>query len=421
MQSAVATERSLLRELLQPVVIVSALGYFVDIYDLTLFMTVRDESLRDLGLGHLIKGGAWYHDLMSWQMAGMLLGGILFGMLGDRLGRLATLFGSILLYSLANLANAYVATFEGYAALRFISGIGLAGELGGCIALVAETLSRERRGYGTALVAAVGVMGAVAAGLMAEVVHWRTNYIIGGVLGLCLLVLRIGVRESALFHKARDTHEPGAVSRGNFFALFNQRDRLLRYLCCVGIGLPTWYTIGILVQRASSHFAPAFHIEGAVITSRAVALFYLGLTFGDLASGAISQVLRSRRKAVAGFLVASLACAALYLFGSEGWTNTQLYVLIFVMGLGMGYWALFVTIAAEQFGTNLRATAATSVPNFARGSLILLTAAFTWLNGQYSAPTAAIVLGVACFTVAGVSLLCLRETFGIDLDYLERD
>ena len=336
MQPAVATERSLMRELLQPVVIVSALGYFVDIYDLTLFMTVRDESLRDLGLEHLIKGGAWYHDLMSWQMAGMLLGGILFGMLGDRLGRLATLFGSILLYSLANLANAYVATFEGYAALRFISGIGLAGELGGCIALVAETLSRERRGYGTALVAAVGVMGAVAAGAMAEVVHWRTNYIIGGVLGLSLLVLRIGVRESALFHKARDVHAPGAVSRGNFFALFNQRNRLLRYLCCVGIGLPTWYTIGILVQRASSHFAPAFNIEGAVITSRAVALFYLGLTFGDLASGAISQVLRSRRKAVAGFLVVSLACAALYLFSSEGWTNTQLYALMCVLGFGVG-------------------------------------------------------------------------------------
>jgi len=421
MNPAVATEHSLIDELLHPIVIVGALGYFVDIYDLTLFMTVRDQSLRDLGLEYLIKGGAWYQDLMSWQMAGMLIGGILFGMLGDRLGRLATLFGSILLYSLANLANAYVGSFEGYAALRFISGIGLAGELGGCIALVAETLSRERRGYGTALVAAVGVMGAVAAGAMAEVVHWRTNYIIGGVLGLCLLVLRIGIRESALFYKARATHEPGTVSRGNFFALFSQRDRLIRYLCCVGIGLPTWFTIGILVQRASSHFAPAFHIEGAVITSRAVALFYLGLTFGDLGSGAISQALRSRRRTVAGFLAVSLLCAALYLFGSEGWTNNQLYALIFVMGLGMGYWALFVTIAAEQFGTNLRATAATSVPNFARGSLILLTAAFTWLNGRYSAPTAAIVLGVACFFLAGISLLRLRETFGIDLDYLERE
>ena len=420
MNLSASTERSLLRELFQPIVIVGALGYFVDIYDLTLFMTVRDQSLRELGLEHLIKGGAWYQDLMSWQMAGMLLGGILFGVLGDRLGRLATLFGSILLYSVANLANAYVHTLETYAALRFIAGIGLAGELGGCIALVSETLSRERRGYGTALVAAVGVMGAVTAGTMAEVVHWRTNYIIGGVLGLSLLVLRIGVRESALFHKARDNGESGTVSRGNFFALFNQRDRLLRYLCCVGIGLPTWYTLGILVQRASSHFAPAFHIQGEIITSRAITVFYLGLTFGDLGSGAISQALRSRRKTIAGFLVVSFISAALYLFGSEGWTSTQLYALIFVLGLGMGYWALFITISSEQFGTNLRATAATSVPNFVRGSLILLTAAFTWLNGQYSAPTAAVILGATCFAIAAVSLLCLRETFGIDLDYLER-
>jgi len=421
MQTENPARTTLLRELLQPIVIVGALGYFVDIYDLTLFMTVRDASLRDLGLEHLIKGGAWYQDLMSWQMAGMLLGGILFGVLGDRLGRLATLFGSILLYSLANLANAYVGTFEAYAALRLISGIGLAGELGGCIALVAETLSRERRGYGTALIAAVGVLGAVAAGLMAEVVHWRTNYIIGGVLGLSLLVLRIGVRESALFEKGRAHDAPGAVARGNFFALFTRRDRVLRYLCCVGIGLPTWYTIGILVQRCASHFAPAFHIDGTVVTSRAVAVFYLGLTFGDLGSGAISQWLRSRRLTVAGFLLASLLCAGLYLFGSEGWTSGSLYALIFAMGLGMGYWALFVTIAAEQFGTNLRATAATSVPNFTRGSLILLTAAFTWLNARFDAPTAATVLGVACFATAGLSLLGLRETFGTDLDYLERD
>lgn len=416
-----AHERTLLRELLQPVVIVGALGYFVDIYDLTLFMTVREQSLRELGLEHLIKGGAWYHDLMSWQMAGMLLGGLLFGVLGDRLGRLTTLFGSILLYSLANLANAWVGGFEAYAALRLVSGIGLAGELGGCIALVSETLSRERRGYGTALVAAVGVMGAVAAGLMAEVVHWRTNYIIGGVLGLSLLALRVGVRESAIFEKGRESGGAGVVARGDLLALFTSRDRLRRYLCCVGIGLPTWYTIGILVQRAGSHFAPAFHIDGAVVTSRAVATFYLGLTFGDLASGAISQWARSRRATVAGFLLASLACAALYLLGSEGWTSAAFYAMIFAMGLGMGYWALFVTIAAEQFGTNLRATAATSVPNFARGSLIPLTAAFTWLNGHFSAPVAAQLLGVACFSLAGLALLGLRETFGTDLDYLERD
>jgi len=240
MTPVASEERSLTRELLQPVVIVGALGYFVDIYDLTLFMTVRTQSLRDLGLEHLITGGAWYQDLLAWQMAGMLMGGILFGVLGDRLGRLATLFGSILLYSLANLANAYVNSFESYAALRLISGIGLAGELGGCIALVSETLSRERRGYGTALVAAVGVLGAVAAGLMAEVVHWRTNYIIGGVLGLSLLALRVGVRESVLFEKGRADRPAGTVARGDFFALFTRRDRVLRYLCCVGIGLPVF-------------------------------------------------------------------------------------------------------------------------------------------------------------------------------------
>ena len=421
MQARLPTGRTLSQELLQPIVIVGALGYFVDIYDLTLFMTVRDQSLGELGLGHLIKGGAWYHDLMSWQMAGMLAGGILFGVLGDRFGRLTTLFGSILLYSLANLANAFVWNFESYACLRLVSGVGLAGELGGCIALVSETLSRERRGWGTTLIAAVGVLGAVAAGLMAEVVHWRTNYIIGGVLGLALLVLRVGVSESAIFRKACCVDQAGTVARGDFIALFSGRDRLLRYLCCVGIGLPTWYTIGILVQRSASHFAPAFHIDGAVVTSRAVAIFYVGLTFGDLASGAVSQWLRSRRLAVAAFLLASLGCTALFLFGSEGWTSGQLYALIFAMGLGMGYWALFVTIAAEQFGTNLRATAATSVPNFARGSLIPLTAAFGWLSGHLAAPMAATWLGLACFALAGLALLGLRETFGTDLDYLERD
>ncbi|MEY3949705.1 MAG: hypothetical protein RJB43_1060 [Verrucomicrobiota bacterium] len=278
-------QRPLWKDLLHPAVIVGALGYFVDIYDLTLFMTVREQSLKDLGLGHLITGGQWYHDLMSWQMAGMLLGGIFFGILGDRMGRLTTLFGSILLYSLANIANGFVNSFEAYATWRFIAGIGLAGELGGCIALVSESLSKERRGYGTALVATVGVFGAVVAGLMAEVVTWRTNFFIGGGLGLALLAMRVGVRESGMFNHAKVSESPGAISRGNFFALFTSRDRFARYARCILIGLPTWFMIGILVQRAGSHFAPAMGVEGAILSSRAVALFYLGLTFGDFGSG----------------------------------------------------------------------------------------------------------------------------------------
>jgi MFS family permease len=431
-----AEPRPLWKDLLHPAVIVGALGYFVDIYDLTLFMTVREKSLNGLGLGHLITGAPWYQDLLSWQMMGMLLGGILFGILGDRMGRLTTLFGSILLYSVANIANGLVDSFGAYAFWRFVAGLGLAGELGGCIALVSESLSKERRGYGTAVVATVGVFGAVVAGYMADHVDaigalvgaegWRMSYFIGGGLGLLLLLLRVGVHESGMFHHAKEHGAEGDVKRGDFLALFTSRDRFVRYARCVLIGLPTWYMIGILVQRASTVFAPASGITGEPVkTNWAVAAFYLGLTFGDLASGIGSQLLRSRRKVVAGFLAFSLACVVLYLFGADGWTSAAYYRLIFLMGLGMGYWALFVTIAAEQFGTNLRATVATTVPNFARGSLVLLTFGFTQLTGTKELPflapsLAGAVLGVICFGAAFYALWGMEETFGKDLDYQEQ-
>jgi MFS family permease len=358
------------------------------------------------------------------------------------MGRLTTLFGSILLYSIANIANGLVHSFEAYAAWRFIAGLGLAGELGGCIALVSETLSKERRGYGTALVATVGVFGAVVAGFMADhvadigrvvggffgasVEGWRMSYFIGGGLGLMLLALRVGVRESGMYHQARDHAAEGSVARGNFFALFSNRDRFLRYLRCILIGLPTWFMIGILVQRASTVFAPANHITGEPIKDNwSVAAFYLGLTFGDLASGVGSQLLRSRKKVVLGFLLFSLACVGVYLFGSDGWSSDAYYRLIFLMGFGMGYWALFVTIAAEQFGTNLRATVATTVPNFARGSLVPLTFVFTYLamplaQARVTPPIAGAILGVICFGAAFIALATMEETFGKDLDYQEK-
>ena len=232
----------------QPAVIVGGLGYFVDIYDLSLFMNVREQSLNDLGLGWIIKNGDWYHDLMSWQMTGMLIGGIVFGVFGDTMGRKATLFGSILLYSIANLANSFVDSFIPYAIWRFIAGVGLAGELGGCISLVAETLSKERRGYGTALVATIGVFGAVVGGILAEVVTWRTNFRIGGGMGIFLLILRSGVKESSMFQNAKLSHDSNvSVSRGNFFALFTDINKLIRYSYCIMMGLPTWFMIGILV------------------------------------------------------------------------------------------------------------------------------------------------------------------------------
>jgi MFS family permease len=412
-----AETRPLWKDLLHPAVIVGALGYFVDIYDLTLVMAVKKESLAAFG----IEGDpAPLADPLNWQMFGMLLGGLFFGVLADRMGRLTTLFGSILLYSLANIANGFATSLDFYSACRFVAGIGLAGELGGCIALVSEVLPKERRGYGTAVVAAVGVFGAVVAAGVAEYVSWEMNYFIGGGLGLCLLFARVSVKESGMYQHAKETATEGEVARGNFFALFTDAGRFRRYLRCILIGLPTWYMIGILVSKSEVVFAKASHVDG-IKASRAVAMFYLGLTFGDLGSGVLSQLMRSRKKVVGAFLAFSAVCVGTYLYLTEGWSALAFYTLVFVMGLGMGYWALFVTIAAEQFGTNLRATVATTVPNVVRGSLFVMSFVFAQLGLRgWSPATAAMLIGVVCFGAAFYALWGMEETFGKDLDYQEK-
>jgi MFS family permease len=412
-----STSRPLWKDLLHPAVIVGALGYFVDIYDLTLVMAVKKDSLAAF---HVVGDPSPLSDPLNWQMFGMLLGGLFFGVLADRMGRLTTLFGSILLYSLANIANGFATSLEVYSACRFVAGLGLAGELGGCIALVSEVLPKERRGYGTALVAAIGVFGAVVAGAVAEYVTWQTNYFIGGGLGLCLLFARVSVQESGMYQHAKESASESQVARGDFFALFTARDRFGRYLRCILIGLPTWYMIGILVSKSEVVFAKASLVEG-IKANRAVAVFYLGLTFGDLGSGLLSQWLRSRRKVVAAFLAVSAVCVGAYLYLATGWSASAYYGLIFVMGLGMGYWALFVTIAAEQFGTNLRATVATTVPNVVRGSLFVMSFVFAQLGLRGWTPTsAALLLGVCCFGAAFLALWWMEETFGKDLDYQEQ-
>ncbi|TNV78767.1 hypothetical protein FGO68_gene16149 [Halteria grandinella] len=419
-------KRTLLRDLLQPTVIVGALGYFVDIYDLTLFMAIREQSLRDLGLEDLIRNGEWYHDLMSWQMVGMIIGGIVFGVFGDKMGRLATLFGSILIYSIANVANSFVDTFWPYAIWRLIAGFGLSGELGGCISLVAETLSKERRGFGTTLVAAVGVFGAVVGALLAEVVTWRTNLRIGGGLGFILLIMRISVSESGMFHRAKDTtdnhnQEGEHVTRGNFFALFTDKERFIRYMYCLMIGLPTWLGIGIIASRGSSHFAPDFGIQGPVFSNRIIAVFYAGVTTGDIASGLCSQLIKSRKRTVFIFLSCCLVVQFVYLFLLKGVSNVTFYIVLHFSGFFYGYWGLFVTISAEQFGTNLRATVATTIPNFARGSLVPLAYFFTEMTTHHimGPVPAASILTVLCFGLAFFALYHMDETYGKDLDYLE--
>jgi len=393
-------------------VVVAALGYFVDIYDLLLFSIVRVQSLRDIGVAdeNLLNIGL---SLLNWQMIGMLLGGIAWGVLGDKRGRLSVLFGSIILYSLANIANGFVQSVEQYKWLRFIAGLGLAGELGAGITLVSEVMSKEKRGVGTTVVATVGILGAVVAYFVASAWDWRTAYFVGGGLGLALLVLRISVFESGMFRNVQQTQ----VERGNFLKLFTNQKLLQKYLKCILIGLPTWYVVGILVT-AAREFSQAFGMAEVADPGRAVMMCYAGLSLGDLSSGLLSQYLKSRKKAMFIFLSISAVTVVFYL-SSNNIDLDFFYLKTFLLGFGVGFWAIFVTIASEQFGTNIRATVTTTVPNFARGSLVPITFLFNYFAASSGIVGSAFIVGGICTTIAFLALATLRETFGKELDYLE--
>ncbi len=406
------TAPSVVRQLLQIPVIVAALGYFVDIYDLLLFSIVRVQSLRDLGVAdaEMLNQGIY---LINMQMGGLLVGGILWGILGDKRGRLSVLFGSILIYSVANIANGFVTTVDQYALLRLIAGIGLAGELGAGITLVAEILPKEIRGYGTSLVASVGLLGAVLAYFIAEQFAWRNAYFIGGGLGLLLLIMRVSVFESGIFTKVKEQ----AVSRGNFLHLFSSRPQFLKYLRCILIGLPVWFVAGILMTF-SPEFGKAMHLSEPIQAGKAVMWEYIGLSIGDLSSGILSQYAHSRKKILGLFLGITASLIAVYLyvpFHSVTW----FYAICVGLGFGVGYWALFVTIAAEQFGTNLRATVATTVPNFVRGSINIMTPLFLLFKSQLGIISGAGLLGLLTIGIAFLGLWKMEETFGKDLDFLE--
>jgi MFS transporter, putative metabolite:H+ symporter len=395
-------------------VLVAALGYFVDIYDLLLFSIVRIPSLRTLGLegDQLLVAG---ERLLNMQMSGMLLGGLLWGVLGDRRGRLSVLFGSIFMYSAANMANAWVQSVEAYAWLRFLAGIGLAGELGAGITLVSEIMPKETRGYGTTIVAATGILGAVAAGLVGDVFDWRVSYIIGGVMGFALLALRIGVYESGMFEHVKQV----GTSRGNVLQLFNRWDRARKYFAVILIGVPIWYVIGILITF-SPEIGRALGMTDAPSAGRAVMFAYLGLAAGDLASGFLSQFIGSRRRVVLLFQLMTALFVGVYFFLAP-FTLTAFYALCTALGFSVGYWAVFVTVASEQFGTNIRATATTTVPNVVRGSVVLLTSSVGWLRPQVGVVHSALIVGVVTLIIALVALWGLEETYGKDLDYVEVD
>ncbi|MCX7652929.1 MAG: MFS transporter [Bacteroidia bacterium] len=394
-------------------VIVATLGYFVDIYDLILFSVVREASLTDLGYAgaEKLRYGVL---LINLQMIGMLIGGLIWGVLADKRGRLSILFGSILTYSLANIFNGLVESVYGYAIWRFIAGIGLAGELGAGVTLVAEIMPPHLRGWGTTLIATLGILGAVVASLVGDLFPWRYAYFIGGGMGLLLLLLRIGVGESGLFESLR---QHGEVPMGDFFQIFRRRERLARYVYAVLAGVPIWYVIGILIT-----FAPDLFKEAGlpVRAGRAVMYAYIGLSIGDLLAGILSQVTRSRKKPVLLWLSVSLLLSVVYNLMTFS-SVEMVYGLALLLGMFSGYWAVLVTSSAEQFGTNLRATVATSVPNWIRGSLVLSTFLWEGFQGYLSLRGSALFTGLILYGVALWSASRLRETFGVSLDFTERD
>ena len=415
------------------IVVVAALGYFVDIYDLVLFGVIKAESLKQIMIGTSpALQAATGKFLFNMQMIGMLIGGVIWGVLGDKRGRLQVLFGSILLYSLANIANAFVSDISTYAVIRIIAGIGLAGELGAGITLVSEMMSKEKRGYGTMIIVTFGALGAVFASLVGskgdyfsqiifnltnfQLASWQVAYIIGGLMGFTLLFLRIGTIEPHYFKAIKSKNE---VKKGSFKLIFSSKPNRIKYLHCILIGIPIWFIIGLIIMNSKDDFGPWVGLKN-IENGTAVMYAYIGLSFGDLISGLLSQVLKSRKKVVFLYLSFTAILTLVFLFFGKGMTATTYYFFCFLLGTGTGYWAIFVTIAAEQFGTNIRSTAANTIPNFVRGSVNVIMLLFSLLlASQLSVGISAFLIGAFFIGLAFYSLSQLKETFGKELDYIE--
>jgi len=405
---------SLRKELLRIPVLVAALGYMVDMYDLFLFSIIRVPSLRSLHLSDdgIMKGGIL---LLNLQMAGLLIGGIVWGIMGDKKGRLSVLFGSILIYSLANIANGFVTSFAAYAVLRFIAGFGLAGELGAGITLVTEILPSKIRGYGSTIVATMGVFGAMLAYLVSWIFDWRFSFFIGGGLGLLLMITQLKVFESGVFTKLKTKN----VKRGDIRMLFNNRKRFTKYLTSIVIGMPIWFVTGILITF-SPEIGKAMGLVQPVDAGKAVLIAFAGQVAGNIISGSLSNYWQSRKKVILLFMLISFASAVAFLI----WPIRQaslFYVFCAFLGFSSGYWTLFITVAAELFGSNLRATVATTVPNFVRGTVIPLTSMFVLLKARTGTIYSALIVGIASYALAMLALWFLEETFKKDINFIEND
>jgi MFS family permease len=394
------------------VVLAAGLGFFVDTFDLFLFNVYRIPSLKELGFnGTALTSAGEY--LLSVQMLGMMIGGIISGIIADKKGRVTVLFGSIILYSLANILNAFVYDLNSYALIRFIAGVGLAGELGAGITLVGESMSIEKRGYGTILVATLGGLGAVTAGLVGDFLPWRTAFLVAGGLGFLLLLLRVKAMETNIFKDSLRKEQP----RGSFFHLFKTRERRLKYLACILVGVPIWYSVGLLITL-SPELALEHHIDYLKL-GLCFILFQVGITTGDLSSGILSQLFRTRKKILIAYMAFAIVGTILHFI--QLYQSGTIYITSLLMGIGCGYLSVFVTSTSEHFGTNLRVTATATVTNFMRGAVTILIPLRIWIQemGSFSLSQSLIFTGIIVWSVALVSVFWLPETYGRNLDFLE--
>ncbi|HLO43325.1 MAG TPA: MFS transporter [Leadbetterella sp.] len=393
-------------------IIASALGFFVDLYDIMILSVVRKPSLLAMGVpeAELLSKGVW---LINIQMVGMLLGGFIWGVIGDKMGRLSVLFGSIILYSTATFANAYAPNFEIYLLLRFLAGVGLAGELGAAITLVTEQMPQKFRGIGPAIIGGCGMLGAIFGAFIGGKYSWEFTYQLGGGLGFVLLILRLGVLESGLFNEMKGK----TSNRGDLRLLFKNKDYIKKYISICVLGFPVWYVNGV-VMTFTPEIAKAWGMNEIPSVSTVVIYYFIGLTFGDLTGGFVSQYFQSRKKAIRLYL--SMYALAAVVFFVIGNTSTLIYnSLILFLGFCVGYSIVLLTLAAEQYGTNIRATVTTSSLNILRATVIPQTLLFEFLNPYIGTVNSAMVVGVIAILLAFWGLSNLEETFHKDLNYME--
>jgi len=394
-------------------VIVAALGYFVDLYDIVLFGVIRVASLSDIGIAgdELTSKGIL---LLNLQMIGMLIGGVGWGIIGDKIGRRFALIATITMYSLANIANGFVNDLTSYAILRFIAGVGLAGEFGTGVTLVSEILPKQYRGYGTTVISFLGLVGALTASFVGSAFDWRTAYFIGGGMGLLVLIGRvISLRESEMFEAQKQT----AHARGDVMLILRSKKTLLKYLAVTAIGMPIWYVSGIIVTF-SPEFGKALDLTRAITAAETLRWQAIGLAIGSGLSGIISEMIKSRKKVVWGCFILMFVLIIILLTTSA--TNPLFFMIsIFAIGLGQGYWTVFITMAAEQFGTNIRATVTTSVPNFVRAMVVPMTLVLNVIRNPVGLINSTMLIGGAVFALAFWSLYVMKETYGRDINFVE--